>query len=435
MTDPELPANLTGLFEGLTIIEIGQYVAAPIAAELFAHGGADVIKLEPVNGDITRGREPIAEADGRQYVVKARGKRGLPIDLSSPAGNEIARALTHDADVVISNLRPGGAERLGLDYRSLAATNKRLIYGEINGFGFEGPHANRASIDLIAQSWTGLYPAASYGPDGRTHRYEVFFADYIAGLMCAFGVAAALHHRAQSGEGQHVTTSLAAAALFAQHRYANLFDANDGWKRDIAAKRAGGATIAEVWPERQGHYEPDLYFNTTYDTVDGAVAIGAPGALGPKLCSLLGVTDPRQTDQWNVHDRRRGLLDDLRDEIAAKIAAMSTADVVAQLQQQGIPCGPVRLLEEALVDPATHAAGLLYEAEHPRLGRYIMPTAPLGFSGAEYRARVDTPAFGAHTDDVLAQLGYPPDVIDRLVADGIVARARHDGTSLASPTG
>ncbi len=428
-------SGLPGLFDGLTVLEIGQYVAAPIAAELFAHGGADVIKLEPVKGDISRGREPINNADGRQYVIKARGKRGLPLDISSPQGRQVAHDLAANADVVISNLRPGGAERLGLDYATLSAANPGLIYGEINGYGFEGPLANDPSIDLIAQAWTGLYPSASYGPDGRSHRYEVFFADYIAGLLCAFGVASALYHRQLTGEGQHVTTSLAAAALYAQHRYANLFDSDDNWKRAIAARRAAGATIADVWADRLDHYEPDLYFNTTYDTADGAIAVGAPGALGPRFCALFGLTDPRETDAWADRDRRFDLLREIRNQVAAALAELPTEEVLARTAADGIPAAPVRTLEELLVDPDAHAAGLVYEAEHPRLGNYIMATAPVGFSAADYRARVDTPAFGAHTDAVLTDLGYEPAVIERLVADGIVARARPDGSSLASATG
>ncbi len=417
MSDP-----LAGLFDGLTVLEIGQYVAAPIAAELFAHGGANVIKIEPVTGDVTRMTDPIQIGEGRQYVIKARGKRALPLNLSTDEGRRVAADLALKSDVLITNMRPGTADRLGLGFEQLHKLHPTLIYGEINGFGDAGPNAGRPSLDLIAQSWTGLRAAAGIGEDGELGRYEAYFCDYTAGLLLAFGVAAALHHRNVTGLGQRVGTSLAHAALFMQHRNANLFESADAWKREVGAGVTDRMSFNELARYRSERASPDLFLMSTYKTSDGALSIGAPGAMSSKLCPLFEVEDPRQSPDWADRSKRSEALRTVKAEIAAKLATMTTAEAHALIEDASLPSSPVRMLEEMLVDQDAIDGGLLYEADHPRLGRYIMPTAPISMSGSDYRARVDTAEFGVHTDELLAELGYDAALIERLVADGIVAR-------------
>ena len=420
--------DLVGLFDGVRVLEIGQFVAAPIAAELFAHGGADVVKLEPVQGDQTRQTDPLRTADGadwgdgRQYVVKARGKRAIPLDLSSEGGRMLARSFALRADVLITNLRPGTAGRLGLDFETLRKDNPRLVYGEINGYGDTGPLASRPSLDLIAQSWGGLRLSTNTDSLGQPGHYEAYFCDYIAGLLLAFGVAGALRHREITGTGQRVGTSLAHAALFAQHRSASLFDSTDEWKRDLVARRAAGESFGSLQVERVQRTSPSVFFMSTYPTTDGAVSIGATGAMGAQLCRLFGTEDPRGTPAWSERNDRPRLLAETRAILEAAIGRLSTVAVIDKLEAVGLPCSPVRMLEEVLLDNAAHDAGLVYASEHPRLGRYIMPSAPLTLSDTEYRARDQIAEHGEHTDELLAELGYDAQTIERLVSDGIVAR-------------
>jgi CoA:oxalate CoA-transferase len=427
LTNPDAD-ELVGLFEGIRVLEIGQFVAAPIAAELFAHGGADVVKLEPVSGDLTRLNDPLRTADGsawgegRQYVVKARGKRAIPVDLSSEEGLAIARSFALRSDVLITNLRPGTASRLGLDFESLKEDNPGLVFGEINGYGDSGPLADRPSLDLIAQSWTGLRLSSNTDDSGQPGNYEAYYCDYIAGLLLAFGVAAALRHREITGVGQRVSTSLAHAGLFAQHRSASLFEATDEWKQDLAARRDAGESFAALHTERSKRTSPSVFFMNTYDTVDGAVSIGASGAMGSRLCSLFGTEDPRRSDGWSNRDDRPRLLTEVKQHIGAAIVALTTEEVLEVLNSAGIPSSAVRTLEQLLVDEDAVAAGLIYQSEHPRIGKYTLPCAPVTMSATDYRARDEIAEHGEHTDQLLAELGYDPETIERLIADGIVAR-------------
>ncbi|MEZ5226859.1 MAG: CoA transferase [Acidimicrobiales bacterium] len=419
--------DLVGLFDGVRVLEIGQFVAAPIAAELFAHGGADVVKLEPVTGDqndrpIRCGRPMVRLGATAASTWSRPGEAGDPLDLSSVEGRDLARSFALRADVLITNLRPGTASRLGLDFDTLRKDNPRLVYGEINGYGDTGPLADRPSLDLIAASWSGLRLSTNTDDEGRPGHYEAYLCDYIAGLLLAFGVAAALRHREITGVGQRVGTSLAHAALFAQHRSASVFESTDGWKRELAARRESGEGFASLHRDRVLRTSPVVFFMTTYDTSDGAVSVGATGAMGQRLCDLFGLVDPRTTPAWADRDRRPVLLESIRRQLAAAMSAATTDDVLARLDAAGIPASPVRTLEQVLLDDDAHAAGLIYTADHPTLGRYTMPSAPITLSGTDYRARSMVAAHGEHTEELLAELGYDQTTIERLVADGIVAR-------------
>ncbi len=410
-----------GLFEGLRVLELGQYVAAPYAAELFAHGGADVVKVEPVTGDATRYNSPLGPDEGRQYIVKARGKRGIPLDLGTEDGRKVARDLALSSDVVITNMRPGVDVRLGLDFDSLIADSPSLVFGQISGFGDEGPLASRPSVDMIAQSWSGLNVSVGAGHEGRPRHNEAFLCDYTAGLLLAFGVSSALRAVALGQPGQKVTTSLAHAALVLQHRNANVFEGIDDWKADVTGW-VDELGLEGALAKRTEQGALDTFFFTSYATADGVVGVGAVGAMTAVLCEEFGVSDPRALPEWADRPRRVGLFDDARVALTMAFAALGSDEIVERLQAHGIPASRFRLLEEVMFDPDAEAGDLLHIWQHPTLGAVRMPSAPVSFSNAEYHARDSSPALGEHTDNVLRDLGYDDATIERLVSDGIVRR-------------
>lgn len=410
-----------GLFDGVRVLELGQYVAAPYAAELFAHGGADVIKVEPVTGDVTRYNSPLGPHEGRQYIIKARGKRGIPLDLGTDAGRRIARELAVASDVVITNMRPGVVERLGLDFATLHRDHPSLVFGQITGFGDEGPLSGRSSVDMIAQSWSGLNVSVGAGHEGTPRHHEVFLCDYTAGVLLAFGIAAALRAVALGEPGQRVSTSLAHAALVLQHRNANAFEGIDEWKAQMPDwVRTHG--LEEALELRRRHEVNQPFFFTSYETADGVVGIGAVGAMAATLCGEFGVDDPRALPEWEDRAQRVGLFERAKEALTAAFAVLPSDEIVERLVAHGIPASRFRLLEEVLFDGDAEAGGLLHHWTHPTLGDVRMPAAPVSFSGARYTARDTTPALGEHTDQVLRELGYDDEVIERLVTDGVVRR-------------
>ena len=346
--------------------------------------------------------------DGKHFVVKARGKRSVALSLSSEEGKEVARRLCLSADVVISNMRPGAMVRLGLDYDTLRAEKPSIIYGEVDGFGPAGAKAGKACVDLVAQAYGGLMASVAATSDLHFDRQQLF-CDYTAGMTLAFAVAGALFHRERTGEGQRVSTSLTAAALMLQHRTASVMVDHEPERQDLAADRSEGRLgFDEAFARREelGGRMPSTY--GTFRTTDGWIAIGGLLHHVSKLTELLGIDE--------LH--RSGFPND--DDVVAAIAQWSTNDLVAAIEQLGIPVAEVRLQEEVLLDPDMEAAGLVDELAHPRIGAIRMPAAPARFSSLRYEARPDTPMLGQHTVEELTELGYDQATIKRLVDDGII---------------
>ena len=202
------PGAAAPLVEVLAVVEYGVFVAGPYAAEPFAHGGADVIKVEPTEGDATRFNSPTIPGGGRQYIIKARGKRGIPLDLSHPEGQAIARRLALRSDVVVSNMRRGALSDYGLDYENLSEENPRVIVAEIWAFGRLGPNGGQPGADFQVQAASGLLlSAASFDGDEPRHS-DGHLTDYMAGTLLTFGIASALWRRERTGLGQQVGTTL-----------------------------------------------------------------------------------------------------------------------------------------------------------------------------------------------------------------------------------
>ena len=410
------------IFGDVKVVELGQFIAAPYCAELLAHGGADVISIEPVGGGPTRKSGVVGEpGDGRQYVVKARGKRALPVNLSTPAGRSIVRELVRGADVLITNMRPGLAADLDLGWELLHVEQPSLIFAEVNGFGQTGPLKDVACVDIVAQAASGLMRSTGRRVEGRPFPSDVMIADYIAGTLLAFGVAAALRHRERTGHGQRVATSLMAACLTAQHRRANRFDQVDGWHHELADRLESGEFDIESianWREEQIGTPP--FFYNCYAVADGEVAVGAVAANAARMLAIAGL-DPADLD--GPAQLVGMTVGETTDLVAAHLTHWTADDLVRELRAAGVPAARVCFLEEALADPDHHAAGLLQSFAHERLGPTTLPAAPITFSGSGFSAAETVPRFGEHTDEVLRHLGYDEATIDRLVADGIVARS------------
>lgn len=413
------PAGSTaepGLFEGLRIVELGQYVAAPLCAELFANGGAEVVAIEPVTGTPTRWSPPGAP-DGIQFVSKARGKRSVALALNTETGRQIARRICLDADVVISNMRPGAAAKLGLDYAALSAENPAIIVGEVDAFGERDGQPSKAGVDIVAQAASGLLTSLTLDTEPVMAR-DVLLTDVAAGTLLAFGVASALWSRERTGRGQRVATSLVSAALALQVRTAHVVPgADDAAVERVEALRAG-APFDDVLERRIADSNRMYATYNLFATATGWVATGGVRNNAHVIYEFAGV-DPDTADRGG-----RAAEEALR----AALAEVDGDALVAHLEEAGVPVARVRLLEDVLLDPDSVATGLVDDFEHPRLGRVRLPGAPLRFSGAVYRTRRTTSLPGEHTAEELARLGFDDDALAALVQDGVVVVGSHQTT-------
>ena len=410
-----------GIFSGVRVLEFGLFVAGPYAGELLAHGGADVIKIEPTSGDATRWNSTIVHGEGRHYIIKARGKRGAPINLRHPDGLAIVRDLALRSDVIISNMRPGALQRLNLDYDSLSAENERIIVAEISAMGEEGPYGMHLGADFQAAAASGLAMSTANFDGDEPRILDAYLCDFHAGTLLSFGIAGALYRREFTGKGQHVRTSLYQAGLSLQTATANLFDAVDGWKRDYADWMEQERPHPRLAAQRRRD-QTALIVGGFYETRDGHwITLGAGQLAFKRLLDVIGIEDPSVHDpDWEMPDDPRDHFTSLRQRIREIALQHDGEELRERMQAAGVPCALLSSLEEALLSEHARANDYVHSFDHPAVGPVLMPQAPVKFSRDRYRAAEQTPAFGEHLRDVMGELGYDDATIEELIESGAI---------------
>jgi crotonobetainyl-CoA:carnitine CoA-transferase CaiB-like acyl-CoA transferase len=391
-------------YEGLRVVDLSQGVAGPHCGMLFALHGADVVKVEPPDGDWGRGIGK-RHGDFSAYgVAFNRGKRSLALDLKHPEGREVAARLVARADVVVENNRPGVLARFGLDYASVRAANPDVVYVSVTGFGQEGPNRDLPATDSILQSYSGLM-SANRDATGMPQRIGVLVIDVVTGLYAHQAAATALYRRATRGGGRHVMVSLMDA---------------------IGAVQAG--KIVEYSLEGD-HGQPGGVPVGTFETADGYMTIN--GRREPHwiaLCQALGLpelaTDPRYATAAARLAHEAELMPLLRE----RLKTWSMKDLDAALTAADVLHGPVNDYQRYLDDAHVAATSAVLWVEHPQVGRIPLHRIPGLPQPAPGSASARSPAIGEHTREVLGQLGLDPGAIAALEAAGVVrAPARVEG--------
>ncbi len=377
-------------------------MAGPYCAMLLADMGARVIKVEPPAGDSTRSMAGAQGNDSAAFNAVNRGKLGIVLDLAKDKGREVFMGLARGADILVENYRPGVMTRLGLDYPAVSAENPRLIYASISGHGQTGPWAAKGGFDLIAQGLSGIMSVTG-APGGPPIKAGLPLTDLGAGLFASIGILGALHHRTQSGRGQHVDTSLVDAGLAL-----SVWEATEYFSTGQVPGPLGSA-----------HRMTAPY--QAFRCADGYLTIGAANDRNfGKLATVLGhpewTSDPRfAKDHLRVQHR---------DELAASIEAVTATAArdawIEQLDEAGIPCGAILDYEDALTTPQAIAREMTVDVDHPTLGRLRTLGTPIKMSATPLNPRRRGPMLGEHTDEVLAAAGYSGNEIEQLRYAGVV---------------
>ena len=396
---------MPGALSDLRVVEMGQLLAGPFCGQLLADFGADVIKIEPPGqGDPMRewGRE---KAGGRSlwWPVVARGKRSVTLNLREPAGQEIARRLIAEADVLVENFRPGTLEKWGLDPAELMAADPSLIVVRVSGYGQTGPYAARPGYGAIGEAMGGLR-AVIGEPDRPPARAGISIGDTLAATFACIGTLVALHARERSGRGQLVDSALYEAVLGVMESLIPEF------------------TIAGYVRPRTGSILPNVAPANAYPTTDGEHLIsGNHDTVWRRLAEAMGRPELGEDERFATHNARGQHQAELDALISAWTATLSSEQLEAVLNEHDVPNGKIYTAPDMLADAHFAAREAIVTMTHPLLGDFPMQNVVPKLSDTPGEVRWVGPELGEHTDEVLAEvLGIAADGVATLRDQGVV---------------
>ena len=396
MSDPPL--------KGIRVVEVGNFMAAPFCTLQLADLGAEVIKVEnPDGGDGVRATGPFLEGESSSFVRLNRNKRSLALDLKAAAGKEIFRELVRRADVLVENLRPGTMGDLQLDYQRLAQINPRLVYLAASGWGQDGPYAQLAGLDIIAQGMSGLMSITGEEGGSAPVKVGVPVTDLVCALYASVAVLAALRARDRDGAGQFIDVSLFESGV------------------SLAVWEAGRYFATGEVPRPLGSAHQTSAPYQALAAQDGHFTVGATTAPNwAAFCQALGLEglrdDPRFKANHLRHQNRRELI----PLIEAVTSRRPAAHWVEKLQAAGVPCGLLQNYQQVFNDPHLEARQFFTDAPHTKLGPVRQIGSPMRLSRTPVRIDRAGPLLGEHSAEVLRELGRSPDEIRRLAEARVI---------------
>ncbi len=420
---PSTPAPATersGPLDGIVVLEVGAFMAAPFATMHLADLGARVLKVEnpATGGDPVRATGPFVEGESSPFARLNRNKESVGLDLKHPDGLAAFRRLVENADVLVENLRPGTMRRLGLGYEELRELNPHLIYASASGWGQDGPLAMLPGLDIMAQARGGLMSITGTA-DGDPVKIGVPICDLVCAMYVSMAVLAALRQRDIDGEGQHLDVSLLEAGV------------------SFAIWEAGKyfATGEVGAPLGSAHQSTAPY--QAVRTADGHVTVGA---VTPKtweaFCRALGLAelldDDRYVDASTRHAHRPTLIPAIEDVTTT----LTTAEITERLDAAGVPCAPIANYEQVFTDDHLNQRGYFWDAEHPVMGPVRQLGSPMRLSRTPARRGNAGPLLGQDTRAALEELaGFSPTEVDALAEAGVVADPEHPSPPPTRPAG
>lgn len=394
-----------GPLSGVRVVEMGQLIAGPFCGQLLGDLGADVIKIEePINGDPMRqwGQAQV-EGDSFWWSILGRNKRSVTLNLRDPEGQEVARKIIGSADIVLENFRPGSMEKWGLDYATLSKEKPELIMVRVSGFGQSGPYSSRPGYGSIGEAMGGWRYIVG-DPEKPPSRVGISIGDSLAGMFATMGAMAALHERERSGRGQIVDSSIYESVL------------------GVMESLIPDWTQGGVQRERTGAILPKIAPSNVYPSKDGQWLIIAANqdTVFRRLCAAMGNPAMADDERFATHVPRGEHQAEL-DELVGSFSCQYNADeLIELLNEYSVPVGRIFRVEDMLSDPQFKARGSIVDVPHEEHGEVQMQNAFPRMSRTDTSVRWSGPALGAHTDEVLTELGYETSGIESLRSQGVI---------------
>jgi CoA:oxalate CoA-transferase len=392
----------SGPLDGIRVIEFGNLVAAPYCGMLLADLGAEVTKVEPLNGDLARAIGPFINGHSAFFMSVNRGKASVAADTKSMEVAAALRRLVLEADVLVHNLRPGAMERMGLAHVELMAESPRLVFAAISAFGTTGPSSQRAGIDLIFQGESGMM-SISGGEGEPPHKTATTIADFVAGTNAATAICAALVGRSSGGSGRLVEVSLRDGLIAVQA----------GWNAQFFATGRP--------PPRTGTASPVTAPNQTFRTSDGYVNLAVVSDRHfLEVCRLLELGQIAEDDRYAHNDSRVENRQSLTEVMESVLTRRSTDHWIEVFVGAGLAAGRLLDLSAVFDDPQAIHNEMVVEMEHQAAGTIKVTGSPLRLDDEPARAASAPPVLGADTRSVMERAGLSEGDIDRLASAGLL---------------
>jgi glutaryl-CoA transferase len=382
---------------GLRVLELARILAGPWAGQLLADLGADVIKVERKGaGDDTRGwGPPFVEGKDGKHIGSAyfhganRGKRSIELDFESEDGRRIVRKLAARSDVLLENFKVGGLAKFGLDYKSLAPENPRLIYCSVTGFGQDGPDAKRAGYDLMAQGIGGIMDLTGTA-DGEPTRIGIPMSDIFTGVYSTVGILAALHEREKTGKGCYVDTALVDSTV------------------GVLSNQALNYLVSGKVPKRIGNAHANIVPYQVFPVADGyAIVATGNDAQYVKFCNVLGAPELATNPEYKDNVGRLKHRAELIGKLSALTARFKRDALLAKLEAQGVPAGPINDVGQVFADPQVIHRGMKLElpSAAAKAGHIPGVRTPIVMDGWKAASEKPSPLLGEHTAEILKEIG------------------------------
>lgn len=388
--------------EGLKVVDLTSALNGPFCTMILADYGANVIKIEPVNGDQCREWGPIDENSGESgfFCYVNRNKKGTTLNLKSGKGKAMFYELVKDADILVENYKGGVTKRLGIDYESVKRVNPSIIYASGSGFGQYGPMSHRACYDIVAQAMGGMINITGF-KETNPVKVGPSIADHVAGIYLTVGLLMALYNREKTGQGQLIDVSMIDTIF------------------SLLENALVNYTVGGFIPERNGNIDPSIAPFDVYECKDGFVAIGVGNdRLFEKFCNAIGHTELLKDSRYKTNDLRcKNYIPDLQNTIREWSKDYTKKELEDMMESARIPCGAVLNIKEAIEHPHIQAREMMVNCEHPTAGNQYFQGCVMKLS--ETPGTIDTPAplLGQHNAEVF---GLSEEELKQLKQEGVI---------------
>ena len=394
--DGDMRPQASGPLQGVKVVDFCSFIAGSYGAMVLGDFGADVIKVEPVTGDLARAWGPFLNGESRYFQGWNHSKRSLAVDLTKEKGKQVVYRLLEKADVAMENFRPGITEKLGIDYGVARRLNPRIVYCSSTAFGARGPMRQRPGYDPVLQAMGGA-AKGNVRFSGKVSICSVAVSDYQAAMLAASGVIAALYHREKTGVGQRLETSLLQGVLTVQsHQFCDALECEEEGPLGICPYRL-------------------------FDTADEPIFVGAAtDRFYRRLCEALEAPDLADDPRYTTNRLRLKHQAELHARLEPLFRTKPAVEWERLLLQKEVPCGVVGTYRQFFTDPQVEAMGMNPVIDHPTIGPIRLVGIPVDFEKTPGRIQCAAPLLGQHTEEVLREYGFDTQSLTELQREGII---------------